>query len=220
MALDIREASDLREDPEGSRVWVVGGIKGNMQRLEEAILSIEENLTFAKNDKIVFMSDVLGADLTLKDTLLALVEYQTKREDQVVILRGPNEHGFIKTRATFFKSKYGKALVKQFTNKKDVIQIKKLKLIRDWFITFPSIYETNQFVFLHGTPMSNQPLDKQSPEAVMYLKDNEFLEDKVIFPKTVVHSFKNTVVKDKRIGIERGLIVLNDTTAKIEYINP
>lgn len=224
MALNISKIikKDIVSDPSSVHLWVVGSLKGDLDYLEYAVMEIESHPNFCSNDKIIFMGDILGKGLNNRRVLEKLKEYQETRPNQIHILRGSSEHQFIMTRVSFFISKVGKSLISNYTMlsqilRSETINIKDLIRMRDWFKTFPSIIETNNYFFVNGGIVSTKSLKEQNPHAVMFVHDVTD-KDKLTYDKVIVHSTKENEFNKNCIGVNSGVILLNDTKKNVNPI--
>lgn len=212
----IKNQSDLRTDPTGSRIFVVSSLNGSLDLLQRIVQEIETCGTLAANDKIVFLGNYLSKKDSSRNVLDYLRAYRTRRWDQVIFLKGENEQRYVNGKKSFFSSDLGKSVINSYRepSKLDVVN---LSIDRRLIKTMPSSFSSNSFYFVHAGVNPHQPLDKQDQNSLMFIRDL-FYESSRVFDKIVVHGFESEKahLAKNRIGVGStdnavSCMVLNDS---------
>lgn len=227
---DIVDAKELRVDKEGSRIWTVSAINGNLQRLKDVVEEIETSMMLAKNDRVVFLGNVIGEDsFENREVLDYIYEYFAKREEQVILIRGRNEERMVTSRKSFYQTPLGKNTISSYRVTKhkpfvaarhNEIDTKAFVNDRQWLDTWPCYFKTSKYYFVHSGVNPHMSLDKQYPQSAMWIDDIFYATDKK-YEKLIVH-FVNKDKSDirvNRIGVASNpnsvtIMLLNDFTPR------
>lgn len=212
MAIKAIDKDLLREDPDKGWIYAVGNINGSLKLLEKMIERIEGS-GLAKNDKIVFLGNFISTLGDNKKIIRMLQEYSDLRPEQVVILRGRNEHKMVQSRLNFFQSSFGKNTLNCYrthTVPYNIIQLgivnkDAFALDREWLNSLPYYYKSNKYFFAHSGVNPKLTLDKQHVGGLLSIQD-PFYESDRRYEKIIVHSTtrEKSEFKANRIGIGQG----------------
>lgn len=205
---------DMVVDPQGSWIHTVGSINGDVNLLSDIIDRIEYSYVLAKNDKVVFLGNFIGTEGSVRETLHLMASYRKARPNQVVILRGKNEHFWAASKTSFFKSDLGKQVVKEYRVKalspfrvyrNNMVDSSTFMKDRAWLAALPAIYlsESGKYCFVHSGLDPDNSLSKQTEGSAIFVKD-KFYECKTNFGRMIIHG-RNGIDKPEyrlnRIGI-------------------
>ena len=210
--LEIVSDTFLKEDKNNSWVYTIGSINGSLELLRKIIYKIEET-GLCKNDKVVFLGNIIGDTEDTPKIIAMLREYKHKRMKQVVILRGLNEHRMASSRATYLLSESGKALIDAYryrygmenVRKSPYVDKKQIILDRRWLDTLPSYYQNENYFFVNSGINPDIPLEKQHVGALFHMRE-VFWKSPKIYTKLVVSAIPETKseIRANRIGLGTG----------------
>jgi hypothetical protein len=194
----FKNSNELRTDPTKSNYYVIGPVKGRVELLRKLLLGIEKSGTFCRNDKIIFMGDMIGGDSTA-ETIQFMLDYYELRKDQLVFLMGRTEHYFAKSSPSFFRTETGRNITNSYRKErtsyvasvlpkaKPYIDIKKLAMHRRMVSKLPMKFETKSYVFVHGGVNLAKPLKDQQDHSVLFLNQQVREMSKHVEGKVVVN---------------------------------
>ncbi len=240
----IHSKPPLSIDPSTDLIYVIGDPEGQVDLLAKMIEKIQHNpshLPFAENDTIVIMGNYIHpCEPSGRDMIDYIRDVDAILKDQVVILRGKNEHKLLTNRKAFHISKLGQNFIKSYRDPVGIIGYKPrtcplacLRIVSDmkWLSKNTMKYfETNKyFIVPSGVDPLKETFDEQNINAFMYMTQR-FTESNRVYPKMIVHgtigSNKKIQVKTNRINVNTNCsrtkilscAVLNDKTGKVEEL--
>ena len=210
--LDIVSELFLKEDKDNAWIYTVGAVNGSLDLLRKMIYKIEET-GLGKNDKVVFLGNVIGDTEDTPKIISMLKEYKAKRPQQVIIIRGLNEQRMAASRSTFFLSDKGQGLIDAYryrygmgTPRKSPY-VDKRQLIQDrrWLDFLPSFYQNENYFFVHASINPEMALHKQHIGALFH-KNEQFMKCTRVYPKLIVSLVpqEKSEIRVNRIGIGMG----------------
>ncbi len=170
---------ELREDKEGGKCFVIADINGDLPLLK-GVLQYIENAPLASNDKVIFLGNIVGTGEHSKEVIDLLQAYQFNRKEQVVILRGANEHKLITANDKYYASKQALQCINSYrtfksrpANKSSLNKIDFTKFFKDlkWLASLPSFHITNRYLFVHSGVKIDTPLEKQDTHSCVFVQN-------------------------------------------------
>ena len=219
--------------PEGIRVYAVGDIHGRLDLLDEVLRLIVEDAKHTDNCKIlVFLGDYVDRGPESKNVLARLL-LPMPEDFETHYLKGNHEHsllGFLADPMLYRAwrhygameclASYGvqppvydddDALIAARDELAENIPSDHLNFLNGLELSF----EIGDYFFVHAGVRAGIPLNRQSPEDLMWIRES-FLASTTNFGKVVVHGHTPVPVAeicDNRIDIDTGAVFSGRLTA-------
>lgn len=209
--------NDRQDSSLAGRILAIGDIHGCNRQLKQLIEHIAPDPFI---DTLVFIGDYLdrGPDARgVVDTLLAL----KKTHPKMVCLKGNHE--------AMFLDYYLKGLdedLYMLNGGWTTLDSYNLTLAEAlsgtgfpeshlrFLASLPLFHETEEFIFVHAGLRPGIPLNKQSPEDILWIR-HEFIDSDHSFGRTVVFGhtpFYEPLLEENKIGIDTGAVFGGDLT--------
>lgn len=157
------------------RQLVVGDIHGHIKELKSVLKAAAYN---PDEDDIVFIGDYIDRGPDSYEAY-RLVRNIVESSDTAVALRGNHEELMIRALATRSEGDTELWAINGSTTTKNSFRAanKPLNDAAVWFQQLPYICETETFVFVHGGIVPSKSLKDQSPEDLVWLRPESFLQE-------------------------------------------
>lgn len=214
---EFPDSDKLIDDPTGNRLYVIGQILGDSILLRSMLQKIENSGTFAKNDKVIFLGNFIGKTGNSQKIINTIFEYQEKRPNHTIILRGEHEEEFIRSKIRFYQSEVGKNLIASYrvkqvepfmAEKNNQVDTKSLMNARHWLERESQYYyETPNYFISHAGVNPKHDLEDQRlvwcvHEHKKFAKINRKYEKIIVHSQTSIAKVEN---KTTRIGVAGGI---------------
>lgn len=188
-------AGELREDADGGHIHIIPDIHGSRAMLRCALQRIESN-PLAKNDKVVVMGNFLGEHGNTKDIVALLRGYETLRREQLVVLRGQNEHKLLLTKKKFFANNgVGLQIINHYRKHpaakaplQNEIDFFQLHSDMSWLSDRPSFFLSQHHIFVHSGLAPSVALEKQDTHTCLYIQKKFHKSQRVWYKDDVLGS--------------------------------
>lgn len=209
-------------------IYVIGDPEGQVALLSKMIEKIQDNpshMPFAANDKIVVMGNFIHpCEPSGQDMIDYLRCTKDILGDQMVVLRGKNEHKILKNRDNFHASDLGKNFIQSYrksvtTFNKPIENKLMCSTLADdvhWLVkNTKKFYDADKyFVCPSGVDPSKKTLDDQNVNALMYI-NNRFIMSQKKYEKMIVHG----TISGTKIDIKANRINVNTNCSKTRVLS-
>ncbi|HEX2136437.1 MAG TPA: metallophosphoesterase family protein [Microvirga sp.] len=211
--------------PEGVRIYAIGDVHGRLDLLDALLARIDDDLRASPVDRPieVLVGDYIDRGPDSRGVVARLVERRRKRE--LVCLMGNHESfllAFLRDPAVLrqWLPNGGLATLESYG-----VQVRsptglpiQAKLIaeefrsklppehEDFLSNLPHAFSCGDYLFVHAGIRPNVPLDRQSPDDLLWIRE-EFLLSTAVFEKIVVHGHTPVArpeIRPNRIAIDTG----------------
>lgn len=204
------------------RTVVIGDIHGCYNELKTMIKKLEKEGEYnKKTDKLIFLGDYIdrGDDSRL---VIEFIRNLQKNNDNVIALMGNHEDMLLNYYRGFdnvWTWNGYESTLKSYEGFKE-----QLKDDVRWIKSLPLYYEDEHFVYVHAGIDANKPLEKQSRETLLWIRepfiyDEEEYHKKVIFGHTptinLIGEFKPVCTPANNIDIDTACVYGGNLTALI-----
>ncbi|MBW1981888.1 MAG: serine/threonine protein phosphatase [Deltaproteobacteria bacterium] len=209
------------------RTIVIGDIHGCLQKLEALMQRIDPR---PGRDQLVFLGDYIDRGEDSYGVLDYLVEVK-KKYPQTIFLMGNHEKMFLDFLAgeeqALFLHNGGVSTLKNYLDKLDnfnaatgedwaahVLEHLLPEAHKEFLEDLLPYYETEDFIMVHAGLREGVPLEKQSLEDLVWIRE-EFLYSEKDFGKRVIFGhtpFARPLVLFNKIGIDTGAVYGNTLT--------
>jgi serine/threonine protein phosphatase 1 len=199
--------------------YVVGDIHGCVEELA----SLLEALPFEPLDRLIFLGDYVDRGPDSKGVVSYLIEWQRKEEQEVIFLKGNHEDMFLSYLG--LAGKYGEMFLfngggatlasygispRKASPEEALSRMPRSHL--DFLRALKTYYLTEPFLCVHAGIHPSKPLDQQSEEELLWIRD-EFILNRHSLPYTVLfgHTPQQEVLfhLPYKIGLDTGLVYGN-----------
>ena len=222
--------------PEGVRVYAVGDVHGRLDLLDAVFARIDEDLRGKPADRPVqvLVGDYIDRGPDSRGVVSRLLE--RRREHELVCLMGNHESfllAFLRDPAVLrhWLPNGGSTTLESYG-----VQLRPLAGMRiqaglvaeelrrklppeheDFLSTLPYAFTCGDYLFVHAGIRPDVPLDRQSPDDLLWIRD-EFLLSTAAFEKIVVHGHTpvpQPEIHPNRIAIDTGAFVTGRLTCLV-----
>ena len=197
------------------KLFAIGDIHGCYDRLKALVEKIP--IDFSR-DTLLFIGDYIDRGPHSAEVVDYLIQLK-KRVKDVIFLKGNHEDMLDKflngdDRFTYLLNG-GQQTLDSYLKKP--VQPKSFPIPPDHVEFFKSLrlyYETEEFIFVHAGLRPRTPLEAQSTEDLLWIRDN-FISTKYDFGKRVIFGhtpLKKPLVEPNKIGIDTGAVYGNALT--------
>ncbi len=233
-----RVTLDTARVPDKTRIYVVGDIHGRadlLKHLHKLILKDSAKVTSDVRKVIVFLGDYIDRGLQSKEVIDFLLDNPLKGFE-AVFLKGNHEEQFLNfLNDVNLGSQWlrigGNAMVHSYgihIQESLPLEDRLPRLQRELNDTFPKRHldflsrlelnkEIGDYYFVHAGINPYEPLIKQTPEDMLWIRD-EFLDAEANYGVIIVHGHSVTDapdIQDNRIGIDTGAFASNILTCLV-----
>jgi serine/threonine protein phosphatase 1 len=211
----------LFNTPNNDLVYVIGDAQGQLDLLDKMVEVVKTDSRYTPTNKIVLLGNFLHNKNTNNRLFIQrLKELKDELKDNLVIIRGRNEHSFVTARAMFFKSELGRSIIKSYRvgfNKNFTyatpiyrsklekgLNVQKLTddicWVRDNTVKF---FDTHSYFICSAGISPLLDINAQNTNALMYM-GTPFLTSNKKFEKVVVHGSEHVdkvQIKHNRINV-------------------
>lgn len=212
----LKKNTDRREDPNGTRVFVVGDILGNIYALRRMLTKIEM-FERAKNDKVVFLGNYVGEGNHSRECLELVRRYKSAAPDNVVLLKGCNEYlmwrGFkgLGVQSKAIRNSYAEdRVITNYLVKQTTKRVNTTKLYEDKaFINYlPFKYSFDDLLFTNsGVDINKDTIEELSEGACLFTrgvtmeKYQDKIEDKLLVHGNIPTSNGEIDIRKNRVNV-------------------
>jgi serine/threonine protein phosphatase 1 len=197
------------------KIFAIGDIHGCYDRLKALVEKIP--IDFSR-DTLLFIGDYIDRGPHSAEVVDYLIQLK-KRVKEVIFLKGNHEDMLDKflngdDRFTYLLNG-GQQTLDSYLKK--TVQPESFPIPPDHVEFFKSLrlyYETEEFIFVHAGLRPRTPLETQSTEDLLWIRDN-FISTKYDFGKRVIFGhtpLKKPLVEPNKIGIDTGAVYGNALT--------
>ena len=197
------------------KIFAIGDIHGCYDRLKALVEKIP--IDFSR-DTLLFIGDYIDRGPHSAEVVDYLIQLK-KRVKEVIFLKGNHEDMLDKflngdDRFTYLLNG-GQQTLDSYLKK--TVQPESFPIPPDHVEFFKSLrlyYETDEFIFVHAGLRPRTPLETQSTEDLLWIRDN-FISTKYDFGKRVIFGhtpLKKPLVEPNKIGIDTGAVYGNALT--------
>jgi len=197
------------------KLFAIGDIHGCYDRLKALVEKIP--IDFSR-DTLLFIGDYIDRGPHSAEVVDYLIQLK-KRVKEVIFLKGNHEDMLDKflngdDRFTYLLNG-GQQTLDSYLKK--TVQPESFPIPPDHVEFFKSLrlyYETEEFIFVHAGLRPRTPLETQSTEDLLWIRDN-FISTKYDFGKRVIFGhtpLKKPLVEPNKIGIDTGAVYGNALT--------
>jgi serine/threonine protein phosphatase 1 len=197
------------------KLFAIGDIHGCYGRLKALVEKIP--IDFSR-DTLLFIGDYIDRGPHSAEVVDYLIQLK-KRVKEVIFLKGNHEDMLDKflngdDRFTYLLNG-GQQTLDSYLKK--TVQPESFPIPPDHVEFFKSLrlyYETEEFIFVHAGLRPRTPLETQSTEDLLWIRDN-FISTKYDFGKRVIFGhtpLKKPLVEPNKIGIDTGAVYGNALT--------
>ena len=233
-----RMTLDVAEVPSGLRVYAIGDIHGRvdlLRQLHRRIIADAAQADPAMRKLLIYLGDYVDRGLYSREVLDVLVRERVPGFESVH-LRGNHDHEFLEfledpTTNSAWLRYGGDATLYSYGVRlpADTPADRRLDLLGErlreavpadhveFLMGLPYTCEVGDYLFVHAGIDPDKPLEEQTPEDMLWIRD-AFLEADCDFGKVVVHGHSVTElpdVRDNRIGIDTGACYTNALTCLV-----
>jgi serine/threonine protein phosphatase 1 len=197
------------------KIFAIGDIHGCYDQLKALVEKIPIDFS---HDTLLFIGDYIDRGPHSAEVIDYLIELK-QRVKVVIFLKGNHEDMLDKflngdDRFTYLLNG-GQQTLDSYLKKP--VQPESFPIPPDHFEFFKSLrlyYETEDFIFVHAGLRPRTPLETQSTEDLLWIRDN-FISTKYDFGKRVIFGhtpLKKPLVEPNKIGIDTGAVYGNALT--------
>ena len=197
------------------KIFAIGDIHGCFDQLKTLVEKIP--IDFSR-DTLLFIGDYIDRGPHSAEVVDYLIQLK-KRVKEVIFLKGNHEDMLDKflngdDRFTYLLNG-GQQTLDSYLKKP--VQPESFPIPPDHVEFFKSLrlyYETDEFIFVHAGLRPRTPLETQSTEDLLWIRDN-FISTKYDFGKRVIFGhtpLKKPLVEPNKIGIDTGAVYGNALT--------
>ncbi len=197
------------------KIFAIGDIHGCYDRLKALVEKIP--IDFSR-DTLLFIGDYIDRGPHSAEVVDYLIQLK-KRVKEVIFLKGNHEDMLDKflngdDRFTYLLNG-GQQTLDSYLKKN--VQPQSFPIPPDHIEFFKSLrlyYETEEYIFVHAGLRPRTPLETQSAEDMLWIRDN-FISTKYDFGKRVIFGhtpLKKPLVEPNKIGIDTGAVYGNSLT--------
>ena len=197
------------------KIFAIGDIHGCYDQLKALVEKIP--IDFSR-DTLLFIGDYIDRGPHSAEVVDYLIQLK-KRVKEVIFLKGNHEDMLDKflngdDRFTYLLNG-GQQTLDSYLKK--TVQPESFPIPPDHVEFFKSLrlyYETEEFIFVHAGLRPRTPLETQSTEDLLWIRDN-FISTKYDFGKRVIFGhtpLKKPLVEPNKIGIDTGAVYGNALT--------
>jgi len=197
------------------KLFAIGDIHGCYDRLKALVEKIP--IDFSR-DTLLFIGDYIDRGPHSAEVVDYLIQLK-KRVKEVIFLKGNHEDMLDKFLSGDDRFTYllngGQQTLDSYLKK--TVQPESFPIPPDHVEFFKSLrlyYETEEFIFVHAGLRPRTPLETQSAEDLLWIRDN-FISTKYDFGKRVIFGhtpLKKPLVEPNKIGIDTGAVYGNALT--------
>lgn len=197
------------------KIFAIGDIHGCYDQLKALIEKIPIDFS---SDTLLFIGDYIDRGPHSAEVVDYLIQLK-KRVPEVIFLKGNHEDMLDKFLSGDDRFTYllngGQQTLDSYLNKP--AQPESFPIPPDHVEFFKSLrlyYETDEFIFVHAGLRPRIPLETQSTEDLLWIRDN-FISTKYDFGKRVIFGhtpLKKPLVEPNKIGIDTGAVYGNALT--------
>jgi serine/threonine protein phosphatase 1 len=197
------------------KLFAIGDIHGCYDRLKALVGKIP--IDFSR-DTLLFIGDYIDRGPHSAEVVDYLIQLK-KRVKEVIFLKGNHEDMLDKFLSGDDRFTYllngGQQTLDSYLKKP--VQSESFPIPSDHIEFFKSLrlyYETEEFIFVHAGLRPRTPLETQSTEDLLWIRDN-FISTKYDFGKRVIFGhtpLKKPLVEPNKIGIDTGAVYGNALT--------
>lgn len=195
------------------KIFAIGDIHGCVSKLDQLMGKLQMN---AKEDTLLFIGDYIDRGPDPKGVVDCILEIR-KSMDHVVCLRGNHEQMFL----NYYCEHRDEEL---FMHNGGLITLISYGIVKEkraenmpmpeshlqFFSTLQPFYETDQYIFVHAGLRPGIPLEKQSTDDLLWIRQ-EFFGSRYDFGKTVIFghtpiSYGLPYMEKNKIGIDTGAV--------------
>lgn len=174
--------------PENIRwIFAIGDIHGCMKQLRRALQEIDFR---SKNEPVavIFLGDYVDRGPASKDVIEALMNGPTNPKHTWITLKGNHEEMMVDALAPgasdqdmrFWTDNGGETTAKSYNH-----SVPPEHLV--WINGLPTLFETENHIFVHAGLMPGFPVHEQSPQVCMWIRDRFLVDPCDFWGKHVVH---------------------------------
>jgi serine/threonine protein phosphatase 1 len=187
------------------RIFAVGDIHGCRDKLDRLLGKIDwrpEN-----HEELVFLGDYIDRGPDSYGVVEKVLELKARWRNRVVVLKGNHEQmfiNFIYGREKPALASNGVAWTMRSYSKNSPFPVSHVEFYENLCL----FHETEKHIFVHAGLRPGLPLDRQSEEDFLWIRD-EFLESDYDFGKTIVFGhtpFKAPFIFPGRAGLDTGAV--------------
>jgi serine/threonine protein phosphatase 1 len=231
----LSKKRSLPKVPQGTRVYAVGDIHGRMDLLEKLLVQIKTHAGQEKRqNSLVFLGDYVDRGPQSKDVVDYLMRMQWPGWD-IVYLRGNHDQAVLDflEDASFYRAwrefgaaetllSYGVTPPRfdaegAFAKAHDDFLRKCPESHVEFLRSLPFFHIVGDYMFVHAGVRPGIALDRQSPEDMMWIRE-EFLFSDLRLDKVIVHGHspsERPVLRANRIGVDTGAYATDCLTAVV-----
>lgn len=193
------------------RLFAIGDVHGCLFQLEKLFMHAGINL---KQDTIVFIGDYIDRGPDAKGVVDFILELKEK-SDRIICLLGNHERMLMDylsggIYADIYLSNGGDTTLRSYgaTRGPERYKVTLPEDHRDFYDSLLSLYETEEYLFVHAGFRPGIPLAEQDPEDFIWIR-HEFIMSRYDFGKTVVFGhtpLDRVYIDDYKIGIDTGAV--------------
>jgi len=197
------------------KIFAIGDIHGCYDQLKALVEKIP--IDFSR-DTLLFIGDYIDRGPHSAEVVDYLIQLK-KRVKEVIFLKGNHEDMLDKFLSGDDRFTYllngGQQTLDSYLKK--TVQPESFPIPPDHVEFFKSLrlyYETEDFIFVHAGLRPRTPLETQSAEDLLWIRDN-FISTKYDFGKRVIFGhtpLKKPLVEPNKIGIDTGAVYGNALT--------
>lgn len=204
-----------------SYAFCIGDVDGQLDLLKKLVEELKTTYpnTFTKEADLIFLGNVIGDGPNSSGVLDYIYELDTEKDVNVVLLRGINEHGFIRMKTTWASSATGKQIVKSYRKQssdniynkftRNVLANGAIVSDRRWLSKRHSFYLTANHFFCSSGINPLMPIMKQNYAQLIYNgASNLFTENEVadygryiVYGKHVPPTLAKVEIKPNRANL-------------------
>jgi serine/threonine protein phosphatase 1 len=204
------------------KTFVLSDIHGSYKEFMKML----KNVNFKNGDKLIMLGDYIDRGKDSYNVVKTVQSLQKKYgKENVIALRGNHEQMLIDSYNELtsddinkvFESSYkiwhwngGDATVISYKNN-DAFEFDDI----DWFLSLPTIYEDDNFIYVHAGLRPNVSIEKQKLDDKIWIRE-EFYEVKYDFGKTVIFGhtpFESVTKINGYYAIDTGVVFKNKLSA-------
>lgn len=193
------------------RLFAIGDVHGCLFQLEKLIMRAGINL---KQDTIVFIGDYIDRGHESKGVVDFILELK-KKSDRIICLLGNHERMLMDylsggIYAGIYLSNGGDATLRTYgaTRGREGYEVTLPEDHRDFYDSLLSLYETDQYLFVHAGFRPGISLAEQDPDDLIWIR-YEFIMSRYDFGKPVIFGhtpLDRVYIDDYKIGIDTGAV--------------
>ncbi len=183
MAVPMTKKTTRRYDPAGGRIFAVGDIHGEYDKLVEMV-GLIESYERASNDKVIFLGDYVDKGPDSCKVVDFLINYQKEDPENVIILMGNHDYHFATFSKKWATKDFSKPTIESYRrtnwNKRSLVEeywypidTLKIKEHRAFLKGLPQSYKTDKsnFFFCHAGIDPDKETWEQDPKTLMFIRE-------------------------------------------------